>query len=145
MVVIMNFRYRLMQFMSGRNGPDMLTYGLLGLAMAISFLNIFLGIFAGRLISAIVQLLVYAVLAFAVFRFLSRNIYARRKENEWFIAKVEFLKRRRELYNQRKADKCHVYRKCPYCKAVLRLPHRLGKHKTVCPRCDKEFTVRVKK
>ena len=141
----MNFRYRLMQFMSGRNGPDLLTFVSIGLAMALSFVNIILSFFTNRLVTSLVQLLVYALLGYAIFRFMSRNISARHKENEWFVSRLYFLKRKRELYNNRKADKCHVYKKCPYCKAILRLPHRLGKHKTVCPRCNKEFTVKVKK
>ncbi len=141
----MNFRYKLMQFMSGRYGPDMLTYFLLGCAIAVSFINIFLSIFVSRTVSALVQLIVYALLAFAVFRFLSRNISARRRENDWFVSKINIIKRKREFNNQKKADKYHVYKKCPYCKAVLRLPHRLGKHKTVCPKCGKEFNVTVRK
>lgn len=141
----MNFRYKLMQYMSGRHGPDMLTYFLLGCAFAVSFINIFLSVFVSRVVTALVQLIVYALLGYAVFRFLSRNISARRRENDWFVSKLNLIKRKREFNNQKKADKCHVYKKCPYCKAVLRLPHRLGKHKTVCPKCGKEFNVTVRK
>ena len=38
-----------------------------------------------------------------------------------------------------------LWEKCPSCKAILRLPRRIGVHKTVCPKCGKEFTVRVRK
>ena len=58
---------------------------------------------------------------------------------------MNFLKNKIDLYKQQKNDKCHVYRKCPNCKAVLRLPNKVGKHTTVCPRCNKEFKVRVRK
>lgn len=141
----MNFKYKLMQFMSGRYGPDKLFFGLIGLAFALSFINIFVRLFANLISAFVIQLLVYILIAFAVFRFLSRNIYARRRENERFCNIINCFKRKREFYNQKKADKCHVYKKCPVCKAVLRLPHRLGKHKTVCPRCNNEFTVKVRK
>lgn len=134
----MNFRYRLMQFMSGRYGVDKLFYGLFCIAAALSFINVFVR-------SGIIQLLVYAIVIYAVYRFLSRNFEARRKENEWFMNKLNVAKRRKEFYNQKKADKFHVYRKCPACKAILRLPHRIGVHQTVCPRCGREFTVKVKK
>ena len=134
----MGFRYRLMQFMSGRYGIDKLFYGIMGAAMLLSFINLFLR-------QWYIQIVVYALVFYAVYRFLSRNIYARRKENDWFLEKINFIKRRREFAAQKKADKFHVYRKCPACKAVLRLPHRVGVHKTVCPRCNKEFTVKVKK
>lgn len=134
----MNFRYRLMQFMSGRYGTDQLFYAIFITAMVISFINLFLR-------WGVLQLVVYALVVFAVFRMFSRNLEARRRENRWFREKMGIIKHKKELYEQRKADKCHVYRKCPACKAILRLPHRLGKHKTVCPKCNKEFTVKVRK
>lgn len=134
----MNFRYRLMQFMSGRYGIDKLFYGIIGAAMVISFINIFLRLWA-------LQIIVYVLVFYALFRVLSRNIYARKKENDWFQNKLNFIKKRREFAEQKRADKFHIYRKCPACKATLRLPHRIGTHKTVCPRCNKEFTVKVRK
>ena len=134
----MNFRYRLMQFMSGRYGTDQFFYAIIASAVVLSFINLFFRSF-------IIQLLVYALVGYAFFRVLSRNLDARRRENYWFREKLAFLKRKKEVYDQRQADKCHVYKKCPSCKAILRLPHRIGKHKTVCPRCNKEFTVRVRK
>lgn len=133
----MNFRYRLMQFMSGRYGSDKLFYGIFAVAMVLSFVNLFIR-------SILLQLVVYALIVFAVFRMFSRNIEARRRENVWFCDKLSLLKRRRDFYNQKKADRCHVYKKCPTCKAVLRLPYRPGVHKTSCPRCGKEFTVKVR-
>ncbi len=141
----MNFRYKLMQFMSGRYGPDKLMYATLGISVCLAFVNLFVRAFGGFKAYLIIQLFVYAFLALTLFRFFSRNISKRARENEKFRNALAFAKRRRELYNQRKADECHVYRKCPRCKATLRLPHRLGKHKTVCPRCNTEFTVKVKK
>ena len=134
----MNFRYRFMQFISGRYGRDKLFDYLVVFDVALSVINL---IFR----SYIVQLLVYAVLVYALFRFMSRNLEARRRENAWFNSKLNFAKSRKEFYEQKKADKFHVYRKCPSCKAILRLPHRIGVHTTVCPRCNKEFTVKVKK
>lgn len=134
----MNFRYRLMQFMSGRYGVDKLMYFTLVSAAILSFLNLFIR-------SGIIQILVYAIVFYSAFRFFSRNIYARKKENDWFLNKMNFLKKRKELYEQKRADQFHVYKKCPACKAILRLPHRIGEHTTVCPRCGKEFKVKVRK
>ena len=134
----MNFRYRLMQFMSGRYGTDKLFYGIVITAAVISFLNLIIR-------SYIIQLIVYALFIYALFRVLSRNFEARRRENSWFLDKVSFFNKQRDFYRQKQADTLHVYKKCPDCKAVLRLPHRLGVHKTVCPRCGREFTVKVKK
>ncbi|MBO5321958.1 MAG: hypothetical protein J6B22_05070 [Clostridia bacterium] len=134
----MNFRYRLMQFMYGRYGTDELTYALFIFAAILSFVNVFLR-------SLILQLIVYALVIYALFRVLSRNPEARRRENRFFKEKVRFVKKQKEIYENRKNDKLHVYKKCPDCKAVLRLPHRIGTHTTVCPRCGKEFKVKVRK
>lgn len=134
----MNFRYRLMQFMSGRYGVDKLFYGIMGTAVFVAFLNLFIRHY-------FVQLIVYALIIYAVFRLLSRNFEARRRENRWFTEKLNFFKNKRDFYYRKKSDSLHVYKKCPACKAVLRLPHRVGVHKTVCPRCGREFTVKVKK
>ncbi len=134
----MNFRYRLMQFLSGRYGVDKLTYAILGLGIVLSGVNIFVRSF-------ILQLLVYAVMLIALLRVLSRNHEARRSENAKFMQLLGFAKRKRDFINQKRADKCHVYKKCPTCKAILRLPRKVGHHTTVCPRCSKEFKVKVRK
>ena len=134
----MNFRYRFMQFMSGRYGVDTLFYAIFGVACVLAFLNIFLRFW-------ILQLIVYGLCFYAFFRFLSRNTYARASENRKFNEFLNKLKRNSEIQRQRKADVYHIYRKCPKCRAVLRLPRKPGKHKTVCPKCSHEFSVRVRK
>lgn len=134
----MNFRYRLMQFMSGRYGSDSLSNTLLISAVAVSFINLFLR-------WGLLQFIVYLFIIYAFFRMLSRNMEARRRENRWFTEKLGFIKKQKEIYETRRADKFHVYKKCPACKAILRLPHRIGEHTTVCPRCGKEFKVKVRK
>ena len=39
--------------------------------------------------------------------------------------------------------KTHVFRKCPACKSVLRLPRQKGKHTVRCPRCQHRFDVKI--
>ena len=134
----MNILYKIMQFMSGRYGNDKLNIFLMITALVFSFLNL--------IFRSIILLLVgNIIILYAISRMLSRNIEARRKENYWFNNKLNYFKRQRELREKQKNDKTHVYRKCPVCKAVLRLPHRIGNHTTVCPRCNREFKVKVKK
>ena len=70
------------------------------------------------------------------FRIFSKNIHKRRQENEKFFG---FFKLQKNKWRDRKT---HVYRKCPSCKAVLRLPKAKGKHNVVCPRCKNRFSVR---
>ncbi|MCQ2478638.1 MAG: hypothetical protein MJ091_05465 [Clostridia bacterium] len=132
----MNFRYKLMQFMSGRNGLDRLFYLLFAVAAVIWLVNCFVR-------SIILQLIIDAILIYAFFRVLSKNVYARRKEETAVFSLVDKFMSKINTKKQQMADKTHIYKKCPYCKATLRLPRRKGKHKTVCPKCNKEFTVRV--
>ena len=134
----MNFRYRLMQFMSGRYGVDNLFYILFSIAAVLSIINIFL-----RLL--IIQMLVYALMIYALFRVLSRNFEKRRRENTIFSNFIFSITKKINTYKERKADTFHIFKKCPSCKAILRLPRRIGVHKTVCPRCNHEFKVRVRK
>ena len=132
----MNFRYKLMQFMSGRNGIDNLFYMLFAVAAIIFIINCFVNSF-------VLQFIIWIVLGYAFFRALSRNIDARRRENQFFNRVLLNLKQKQNVRRQRKADYSHVYRKCPACHAVLRLPRRKGKHTTVCPKCSKKFKVYV--
>ena len=134
----MGFRYRLMQFMSGRYGVDYLFYFLFVFSAALAFVNIFLRIVA-------LQIVIYAIMVYALFRVFSRNISARSRENRAVLGVVKRFKDIKNKRKQRKADYNHIYKKCPYCKAVLRLPRKKGKHTTVCPRCNKSFNVRVYK
>lgn len=132
----MNLRYKLMQFMRGRYGIDGLFYVLFGTAAIMALINFFLH-------SLILQLVIDAVIIYAFFRVLSRNYYARSRENRAFSALKNEIIKKRNTYLQRKADYTHVYKKCPRCHAVLRLPRRKGKHTTVCPKCEKRFKVYV--
>lgn len=134
----MNFRYKLMQFLSGRYGVDTLFYILFFVAAALSVVNCFVR-------SVILQSVVYVIVIYAFFRTFSRNIPARRRENKIFTDLSFKLKQKRQTYQNRKADYTHIYKKCPRCKAVLRLPRRVGKHTTICPKCGNEFSVRVYK
>ena len=132
----MNLRYKLMQFMSGRNGLDNLFYALFAVAAIISIINCFVNSF-------VLNFIVWIILTYAFFRVLSSNIAARRRENQAFNSVALKIKEKRDVRRQRRADYTHVYRKCPACHAVLRLPRRKGKHTTVCPKCNKKFKVHV--
>ncbi len=132
----MNFRYKLMQFMSGRYGVDRLFYVLFGVASVLSIVNCFVR-------EIWLQFIVYAIVIYAFYRILSRNITARQKENQFFNKLIMGIKYKRNIHRQRKEDYSHIYKRCPACHVVLRLPRRKGKHTTVCPKCNKEFKVYV--
>lgn len=122
--------------MSGRYGTDGLFFAIFGIAVALSVINCFIRSFA-------LQIIVYALVVYAIFRIMSRNIEARRRENQAFNKLKNKWINKQNAYRKRKADYSHVYKKCPRCHATLRLPRRKGKHTTVCPKCDKKFKVYV--
>ncbi len=127
--------------MYGRYGTDTLNKFYLGLYVAIV-----LGFTVGSWfiqdpkISSLIYL-IYTVISFSLivlifFRMFSRNLVKRRRENEVFCG---FFKLRRNRFRDRKT---HIYRKCPSCHAVLRLPKAKGKHTVICPRCKNRFGVK---
>ena len=132
----MNFRYRLMRFFSGCYGADALFYVLFVVASVLAIANCFVRAWW-------LQTVVYLFTTYAIFRFLSHNHEARRRENQFFGKLKMGIKYKMGVRRQRKADYTHVYKKCPRCKAVLRLPRKKGKHTTVCPKCGNKFKVYV--
>ena len=81
----------------------------------------------------------------SIFRSLSRNITRRRKENIPFIVMKEKIRKRKHIKELRIKEKdTHVYKKCPKCKEYLRLPKKIGIHTVRCPKCSKEFTMKIK-
>ena len=132
----MNLRWRIAQFMSGRYGADELFYVMFSISAALALANIFIR-------SLIIQIIVYVIMLLALLRVFSRNVNARAKENAIVVSVINKIRSFSGRYRQRRADYTHVYKRCPKCRAVLRLPRKKGKHTTVCPRCNKKFTVRV--
>ena len=105
--------------------------------MALLIVNLFVH-------SVIIVIIEYLLLAWTIFRALSKNTYRRSIENGKFTAFWERLKRFFKLQKNKIRDrKTHVYRKCPHCKTVLRLPKIKGSHGVTCPRCSSRFDVKV--
>ncbi|MBR6650718.1 MAG: hypothetical protein IKL36_04820 [Clostridia bacterium] len=137
---MMRFRDKIARFMWGRYGIDGLYYGL--------FISYFVLIVVQRFIKvdfikAIISLVALALLIFMFFRVFSRNIAARRKENEKFMRIWTRTKNFFVLQKNKIRDiKNFTYKKCPACKAALRLPRKKGKHNVVCPKCRNRFEVK---
>lgn len=125
----------LMNFMRGRYGTDDLNKFLLWLYIVLIGLNLFVraSFVAGM------GLVVFVILMFRMF---SRNIWKRQQENAGFL---KFRRTAIQKYNLErdkwKFRKTHVYKKCPHCKATVRLPRIKGKHVCNCPACKKNFDV----
>ena len=134
----MSFRERLFRFFSGRNGSDALGRTALFAALALDIANLFLH-------SLILYSVAMLLLGYSLFRVFSRNIYKRRAENQRFCRLFRPIKNFFALRkNKRRDRKTHVYKKCPHCKKVLRLPRVLGKHTVKCPCCQNRFEMKVK-
>ena len=136
-----NLRYKFMAFMQGRHGNDKLNTGILILYCIIAFIRIFIRGTVGRIaLSATMAVL----LLVWIFRVLSKNIYARERENAVFSNFIYKIKPKITLLKNRLRDiKTKRYRTCPHCKEVLRLPNKRGKHGVKCPKCGGVFEVRI--
>lgn len=123
--------------MYGRYGNDQLNNALLVLYLILAVVDIFVPTF-------VISILMIAIIITVFVRMLSRNVYRRRTENEKFL-KVwrpisSWIKFQRDKFRDRKT---HAYRKCPDCKAILRLPRKPGSHTVSCPKCKKRFDVKI--
>jgi phosphate/sulfate permease len=134
--------------MYGRNGIDDLYHFLFWIIIIISLVNLY---FKSWVIYAIESF----VLAYVIFRVLSKNVYRRQKENQIYLkclGKIRRFYKKCARYtlskvnimrNMWKDRKTHVYKKCPQCKNTLRLPKLKGKHTAACPCCDSRFDVTI--
>lgn len=130
-------RERIARFMAGRYGQDNLYHALL----LLSFIVIIVNLFLDSLLLSIIELF---LISYAIFRFMSRNVYKRQKENELFLKIMKKPKRFFDMQKARLRDrKTHVFKKCPKCKNTLRLPKKKGHHTAVCPCCQNRFDVKI--
>ncbi len=127
----------LRNFMIGRYGPDQLYIALFigavlfGLLAVIPWLSFF-------------TIISYALLIYAIFRMLSRNIAKRRRENDIFLRYWWPLRYKIKARIERfKSRKTHKFFKCPGCKNILRVPKGKGKIQITCPKCGERFERRT--
>ncbi len=127
-----NFRYKIAQFMMGRNGIDSFCNGLLAFYFVAVFADILV---PGSLLSK----LGFLAGVYAVYRMFSKNIARRQAENKWYVETIglplrSYINRDRKNYS---------YFKCPTCKQVLRAPKGRGKIRVTCSRCGNKFERKV--
>lgn len=143
----MNFRYKLSQFLYGRYisyGIDLLTGVILITCIVLSVLNILISqIFLP--LGIVIDLVETGLIVWMFFRLLSKNIQKRQAENRPFLNAFNKIKSSFELKQKMKREKeTHIYKKCPHCSVILRLPRKPGEHNVNCPRCKNNFKVKVK-
>ena len=137
-------RAALMRFMAGRYGPDSFGNFLLVSYIIVWILFSAARLFVGGIPAYILSLLQTALFIYILFRMLSRNIYKRQRENaKYFALKNRFMRYfrlKRDIFRTRKTN---IWKKCPHCKAMIKLPRKKGKHTCTCPKCRRDFKVRV--
>ena len=141
---------KIRNFMVGRNGIDKLSIFLVIGYLLFNGIKMF---FMRRLYTVylVLWVIALAMLGFAVFRVLSKNIPKRQYENERFeelLFKIKFrefsadmskkLNRAKIRFEQRKT---HRFRTCPNCKEHLRMSKKTGKRTITCPKCGQTFNV----
>ena len=148
----MSLRSRFQRFLYGRYGADQLYNALFLFQLIFLFLGALFSVLgnfhiAFSVASVILYTLGIALFVWTLFRCLSRNHGARRRENQAYLRlKARLRHPFRQGHANRPADTAtHVFRACPRCKATLRLPREAGKHVVKCPRCMHRFKVKVKK
>ena len=132
-----SLRNKLQAFFYGRYGIDPLYYGLLGLYVVLFLLQVFLDL---QVLSGLSAL----VLVYALWRTLSKNHAARRKENDRFLKIWHPIKTELTLVKDRFRDRKNTrYRHCRHCNVILKLPNKRGSHTVICPKCRKRFSVHI--
>ena len=121
----MKLNIGLRRFMEGRYGNDKLNNSILGAAMILVILALFI---RNPLLNLIAHIIAYALMFWVIFRTLSRNTYKRYQENRKFLQFFDRLK-----------DRDHRYFDCPKCRQMVRVPRGKGKIAITCPRCREKF------
>ena len=135
--------YKMQQSMIGRYGIDALYKALLVIYLILVVTGSALAR-VSRPVYTVLWVLSLAVLIYAIFRSFSRNIAARQRENARWLALTAPIRREGRLLRDKWAfRKPHVFKKCPGCKAVLRLPRKKASTPSTAPIAIRIFTVHV--
>ncbi|MDE6123963.1 MAG: hypothetical protein K2G22_01865 [Eubacterium sp.] len=139
-----NAAIKFQRFMYGRYGIDQLYRGLLWIYFTILIISAILGRAVDYRIYTILSVAGLAIVVFAFFRVFSKNLEKRRKENaKWLVFENKVKKHFRLFRDRWKFRSTHIFRKCPKCKAVLRLKKIKGSHNVTCPHCKENFKIKV--
>ena len=142
----MSFKEKLFRFMQGRYGTDQLNKALNAAALIGLVASLIVSFAsgtsrAGSIISTVLWIVSIAMMGFTLFRSFSRNIPARRAENEWYRLHIAapFTKKKNEAKARAAGAATHRFFKCPKCGQTVRVPKGKGKIKITCPKCGEQF------
>ena len=119
----------LQNFMKDRHGADHLTYFLLIVYWPLELVGRYIEVRA-------LEYLAFVCLFTALFRALSKNRAARRRENQMLLQLVNPVTQWVTMAYRKYTDRStHRYFRCPSCKQMLRVPVGKGKIKIRCSKC----------
>ncbi|MCC8048394.1 MAG: hypothetical protein LUE06_06540 [Oscillospiraceae bacterium] len=110
----------------------------------VSVVLIVLNLIFSNFLGGILWYIALAILIYAYFRILSRNIDKRRSENAAYLRArsrvTDGFRNWRDRSSQRR-DYCFF--RCPSCKSMLRVPRGKGKIRVTCRKCGTAFEKRT--
>ncbi len=132
----MKFRQRMEQFMYGRYGQDEFSRFLMIAALVLFVLALIFNGYAGTIFYAVAVV----ALVYDLIRIMSRNLYKRQQENEWYLKKRKavtgWFRSLKDRWQQRKE---YRFYRCPSCHTLLRVPRGKGKILVTCRKCGRRF------
>lgn len=140
-----NLGMKIQKFMIGRYGMDQLWRALL-IFYLISIIITNIVYRFSKIAYYSLSVMSFAIFIYAIFRVFSKNIEARRKENQDWL-RITGSIRQKFMFQKEKAKqrKTHKFVKCSQCKKTLRLPKHKGKINVTCPHCHNNFVVNTGK
>ncbi len=133
MEFLIELKRRFNQFMRGRYGHDQLNTVILIFYLLFLLVGNFVRSDQATLLFSLLSLM--AMLLF-LFRYFSKNIHQRFKENE------QFIKIRDQLMTKTTKPPTSKIFKCPNCSQKVRVPRGRGKIEITCPKCGHHFDKR---
>lgn len=128
-----NWKYRIRQWLSGRNGMDQMARDLYFLSLIIVLLQRLTRL---RFLSSLGLL----IMCYSLFRVFSKRSWKREEENQKYMTfRWKIISRIKSWKKRTGKDSQYRYFKCPKCHQQLRVPKGKGKLEITCPKCGHHF------
>ena len=131
-----DFDRKMAEAMRGRYGSDELNNLLNAIVLVLLIINIFAQ-------QTWLLLIALALVVYVGWRIMSKNVEARRNENELFLDHAgRFRPWLRNPSAALKEARTYKHAVCPDCGQKVRVPRGKGKLRVTCPKCHKKFEVK---
>lgn len=131
-----DWQRKVADWLRGRQGPDDLAVFCVDLAIVLVVINLFAGVMW-------INVVVLALVVYAMFRIQSKNLGKRASENEAFLKALgparPWVQNPKAAWRELRTYK-HV--KCTSCGQKVRVPRNKGKLRVTCPKCGSKFEVK---